>query len=71
MKTPEDIKKGLDCCQTIVRCSICPYHGIGDIVAECTAQLCGDTLEYIQQLENRLAQAERERDELLKERCPK
>lgn len=62
MKTPEEIKKGLGCCQTIVRCSICPYHDIGNIVAECTAKLSEDALAYIQQLESRLAQVERERD---------
>ena len=56
MKTPEEIKKGLECCQTIVRCSICPYHDIGDIVAECTAQLSGDALDYIQRLESTVSQ---------------
>lgn len=62
MKPPELIKRGLDCCQTIVRCAVCPYHDIGDIVAECTAQLSENALAYIQQLESRLAQVERERD---------
>lgn len=79
MKTPEEIKKGLDCCQTIVRCAVCPYHDIGDIVAECTAQLSENALAYIQQLESgneskqkrieelesRLAQVEKENKALL------
>lgn len=60
MKTPEEIKKGLDCCQTVVRCDGCTYKDIGNIVAECTAALCGDALAYIQQLESRLAKAEKE-----------
>lgn len=51
MKTPEEVKKGLDCCQTVVRCDSCTYKDIGNIVAECTAALCGDALAYIQQLE--------------------
>lgn len=67
MKPPEDIKKGLDCCQTIVRCSICPYHDIGNIVAECTAQLSENALAYIKKLESRLAQVEREREAVLEE----
>lgn len=62
MKKPEEIKAGLGACQTVVRCSTCTYHDVGDIVAECTAQLSGDALVYIQQLESRLAQVERERD---------
>ena len=67
MKPPELIKRGLDCCQRIVRCAVCPYHDIGDIVAECTAQLSENALAYIQQLESRLAQVERERDAAVSE----
>ena len=62
MKTPEEIKKGLECCQTIVCCGICPYHDIGEIAAECTATLTGDAFELIKQLESSLAQVEKERD---------
>ena len=62
MKTPDEIKKGMDCCQTTVRCSICPYTDEGNIVAECSGRLAGDALEYIIQIESRLAQVERERD---------
>ena len=59
MKTPEKIKKGLECCSSGSGCDQCPcYDG----------SLChgvenkGDALAYIQQLESSLAQAERERD---------
>ncbi len=63
MKTPEEIKKGLECCLSVdaLACCKCPYSGNG----------CGedeelkDALAYIQQLE-------RERDaavEDLKDRC--
>lgn len=65
MKTPEEIKKGLDCCQTVVRCDGCTYKDIGNIVAECTAALCGDALAYIQKLEFRIAQIMLERDALM------
>lgn len=67
MKKPEEIKKGLDCCQTTVRCNICPYTDVGNIVAECSGRLAGDALEYIIQLESRLAQVERERNAAVKD----
>ena len=59
MKTPEEIKKGLECCTTgnYLSCRKCPYEQGG----------CGedenlkDALAYIQQLE-------RERDEYKRER---
>ncbi|MBR5874530.1 MAG: hypothetical protein IKY90_07360 [Oscillospiraceae bacterium] len=63
MKTPEEIKKGLYHCGTIdVSCTNCPYdedcHTQGD--GYCSVE--DDALIYIQQLETRLAQVERERD---------
>lgn len=64
MKTPDEIKKGLECC--IPRdyestCRKCPYSR-DDSSAECIADLEKDALDYIQQLESHLAQVERERD---------
>lgn len=66
MKTPDEIKKGLGCCgdYKTESCDGCPYE-----VKECEAKqalcltyLALDALAYIQQLESRLAQVERERD---------
>lgn len=57
-RTPEEIKNGLECCNTFNVCHKCPYekavdteHGWGCVVIR-----NADTLAYIQQLE-------RERDE--------
>lgn len=58
MKTPDEIKKGLEC----ERCSECPYDSIDDPVRTCGLEVDHDALAYIQQLESRLAQVERERD---------
>ena len=71
MKTPEEIKKGLNhCCDLLDDgCGSCPYRNEENIAAECITRLAHDALAYIQQLESRLDQVERERDELLKERC--
>ena len=58
MKTPEEIKRGLECCNTFNACSICPYEHIVDTEHGwgCVVIRNADTLAYIQQLE-------RERDE--------
>lgn len=58
MKTPDEIKKGLECCQTPIKCEQCPYEPecelpFGDAIN-------ADALAYIQQLE-------REKDALLKD----
>lgn len=55
MKTPEEIKKGLECClpRDEEWCYTCPYSNEG-----CYTARIDDTLAYIQQLE-------RERDALL------
>lgn len=68
MKTPEEIKKGLECCMDYQSCaeygeSKCPYND----VTKCMEVLFADALAYIQQFESRLAQAERERDAALKD----
>jgi len=65
MKTPEGIKKGLACCGNGFAevCDGCTYKRQNDSEkAECILSLTQDALAYIQQLESRLAQAERERD---------
>ena len=65
MKTPEEIKKGLeiavngcttcDCCITD-----CPYdlecHPMGDTNADLPKQMASDALAYIQQLENHIGE---------------
>lgn len=66
MKTPDENKCGMECIRTNVeRICVKPENG------QCPRceHLVEESLAYIQQLEARLAQAERERDELLKERC--
>jgi hypothetical protein len=60
MKTPDEIKKGLFCCWED-GCATCPYDD--DCTMEANfEQLAKDSLDYINQLESRLAQVERERD---------
>lgn len=51
MKTPDEIKKWLECC-THGTCNSCPYFG-----DECDSDReVIDTLEYIQQLENKIGE---------------
>ena len=62
MKTPDEIKKGLEC----GFCYECPYNSNElETVEECARQVHKDAIAYIQQLESRLEQVERERDALL------
>jgi hypothetical protein len=61
MKTPEEIKKGLEQCAETETCEHCHYHDDCMEVFRNTP-LTKDALAYIQQLESRLAQVERERD---------
>ena len=51
MKTPDEIKKWLECC-THVTCNGCPYDEDGCA----TSQQIIDALEYIQQLEYRIGE---------------
>ena len=51
MKTPDEIKKWLECC-THVTCNGCPYDEDGCA----TSQQIIDALEYIQQLERRIGE---------------
>lgn len=50
MKTPEEIKKGLECCNTYNGCLNCPYDK-ADGSWVCTVERNADALAYIQQLE--------------------
>ena len=59
MKTPDEIKKGLEVCSKD-KC-VCDECEFGGNVWK-WRKLMGDALAYIQQLETRLAQVERERD---------
>lgn len=53
MKSPEEIKKGLKCCVDLEgKCFECPYNN-----GLCDASLELDALAYIQQLEQRLVEA--------------
>jgi len=82
MKTPDEIKKGLECCtlqdgNMYTDCSHCPYYLTS---SHCDLEMHKDALSYIQQLEAELEireiqknamfakaeQLERERDSLLK-----
>ena len=52
MKKPEEIKKGLECCFTGVRCGKCPYNKepLCQRIS-CTSKLLSDMFSLIQQLE--------------------
>ena len=53
MKTPDEIKKGLDCCSNDEEgsaCDKCPYNlGFGEYA--CIGMFAADALAYIRQLE--------------------
>ena len=51
MKTPEEIKKGLEICIADESCRDCPYNN-----GNCDMQIKRDYLAYIQQLEQRLVE---------------
>ena len=56
MKTPDEIKKGLECCSYNGRCDGCPYNvtvegAYGTEELGCDDTLQPDALAYIQQLE--------------------
>lgn len=52
MKTPDEIKKGLECCNTFNDCQECPYDKADGSWA-CTVERNADALAYIVQLESR------------------
>ena len=59
MKTPEEIKKGLECCSTYNDCQNCPYDDKVEKGWGCCVQRNVDALAYIQQLESKLAECEK------------
>lgn len=64
MKSPDDIKKGLECCakNSTLACLDCPYRREKREKKPCFDMLLADAAELNAKLEQRLAQAERERD---------
>lgn len=53
MKTPEEVKKALACCEN-ADCKACPYDSVGITIVECLDALVGDAFDYINQLEARV-----------------
>ena len=61
MRTPEEIKEGMEQCANTETCENCGYRDeCRDVFSN--KPMTKDALAYIQQLESRLAQVERERD---------
>lgn len=55
MKTPEEIKKGLECCNlNVFHCKECPYS-LNATGIECDGQPGADALAYIKQLEEQIS----------------
>lgn len=54
MISPEEIKVGLEYCGNFGECIECPYY---DIPGKCLGTLAKDAFVYIQQLEQRLVEA--------------
>lgn len=62
MKTPDEIKRGLEhCVSSIYVCEDCPYESCNGVTRICTCvdELEVDALAYIQQLEANLAECEK------------
>ena len=55
MKTPEDIKRGLECCAIRKTCKGCPYD---EKTAACMNTLEAEALAYIRQLERKVEERE-------------
>ena len=51
MRTPEEIKKRLECCNTYNDCLNCPYDKVDGSWA-CTVERNADAIAYIKQLED-------------------
>jgi len=56
MKTPDEIKKGLECCNTYNDCQSCPYDDKVEKGWGCCVQRNADALAYIRQLEAKVSQ---------------
>lgn len=55
MKSPEEIRKGLECCVDLeYKCFECPYNN-----GHCDDSLERDALAYIRQLEQRIVEADK------------
>ena len=69
MKTPEEIKKGLECCakNSTLACIECPYRIDKREGKPCFDMLLTDVKELHSILNQRLAQTERERDAAVKD----
>lgn len=72
MKSPDEIKKGLECCRDKMPCMQCEYYDQRDHKYTCETALLADALALIQQLEEqvrdftkKMEQLKRERDALL------
>lgn len=56
MKTPEEIKKGLECCANGDRCAgHCPYDNKATDIITCTGKLSREALALIAQLEETIS----------------
>lgn len=51
MKTPEEIKRGLECCAIRQCCQGCPYDGVKKNAQDCMDLMQSDGLAYIKKLE--------------------
>lgn len=60
MRTPEEIRKGLECCGESGECKTCPYRGASEL---CVGVLAEDALGYILQLEIQMSEPEEEEHE--------
>lgn len=56
MKTPDEIKKALECCAEIGVCSECHYYNKLKFGGECVEIKSIDALNYIRQLENHIGE---------------
>lgn len=58
MKTPEEIKRGLECClvddEDNCVCEPCPYARCGSSTLTCDVEMGADARAYIRQLEREL-----------------
>lgn len=55
MKTPEEIKRGLECClvaDDMCRCDECPYSRNGYNTLKCDIELGEDAIEFTTMMEN-------------------
>lgn len=53
-KTPDEIKKGLEICNSSMDCNDCPYLSNRFCIPSCKCSRNADALAYIQQLEARV-----------------